>query len=150
MAAQNVAAMRGRCRVDFQAVLGTIGCLAGVGLILPGALNLLPILTVVAAAVVAVESILISGFYIYYGDRPPPLAYSVVMAIFAAFIAHGRFSAQPILAANCFAYSVCKRCQSGTHRLRSDDAPERLTRDKTLQHVETNVPTGSAGMAMNR
>jgi hypothetical protein len=76
------------------AFLGAFGCLAGVGLILPGATNVLPVLTPIAAAAVAAQSILITAFYIYYGDRPP-MPYSVAMAIMGAFIAYGRFTLKP-------------------------------------------------------
>ena len=76
------------------AFLGAFGCLAGLGLILPGATHILPGLTPVAAAAVAVESLLISGFYIYYGDSSP-LFYSFAMAIMAAFICYGRFMLKP-------------------------------------------------------
>lgn len=72
------------------AVFGLIGCLAGLGLILPGAINMLPILTPISAAVVAAESILISALYVYYRDFSP-LVYSVAMAVIAAFISYGRF-----------------------------------------------------------
>jgi hypothetical protein len=77
------------------AVLGTFGCFAGLGLILPGATNILPGLTPIAAAGVAVQSILITSFYIYYGDRSP-MAYSAAMAILAAFICYGRFALKPL------------------------------------------------------
>lgn len=88
-----VAAMRELPR-GLWAFLGAFGCLAGVGLILPGALKVLPVLTPISAAAVAVQSVLISAFYIYYGDRAP-LPYSVSMAIMAAFIAYGRFALRP-------------------------------------------------------
>jgi DoxX-like family len=90
---KNVAAMRGLPR-GLWAFLGAFACLAGVCLILPGALDVLPILTAVAAAGVAAEQALISGLYIHYGDRPP-LPYSVTMTLMAAFIAYGRFSLKP-------------------------------------------------------
>jgi hypothetical protein len=76
------------------AFLGAFGCLAGLGLILPGATKVLSGLTPVAAAAVAAESVLISSFYLYYGDRAP-LPYSVAMALMAAFIAYGRFALKP-------------------------------------------------------
>jgi hypothetical protein len=76
------------------ALLGAFECVAGVCLILPGAIKVLPVLTPIAAAAVAAQSVLISAFYIHYGDRAP-LPYSVVMAIMAAFIAYGRFVLAP-------------------------------------------------------
>lgn len=91
---KGVAAMRALPR-GLWAFLGAFGCVAGVGLILPGAINVLPGLTPIAAAAVAAESVLISAFYVHYGDRPP-LPYSVVMALMAAFISFGRFALAPL------------------------------------------------------
>jgi DoxX-like family len=91
---KNVAAMRELPR-GLWAFLGAFGCLGGLCLILPGAINVLPVLTAVAAAGVVAQSALISAFYVRYGDRAP-LPYSVVMTIMAAFIAFGRFALQPL------------------------------------------------------
>ena len=90
---KKVASMRARPR-GLWAFLGAFGCLAGLGLILPGAMNVLPVLTPIAAAAVVAESVLISAFYVYYGDRSP-MIYSVAMAIVAAFISYGRFALKP-------------------------------------------------------
>jgi hypothetical protein len=76
------------------ACLGVFSCLAGLALILPGAIRVLPVLTPIAAAAVAAESALICAFYIYYGDSSP-LVYSVAMVVIAAFIAYGRFVLKP-------------------------------------------------------
>jgi hypothetical protein len=91
---KNVASMRALPR-GLWAFLGAFSCLAGLGLILPGATHVLPVLTPIAATAVAAESILISAFYIYYGDFPP-MTYSVAMAITAAFISYGRFALTPL------------------------------------------------------
>ena len=91
---QNVASMRELPR-GLWAFLGAFGCLAGLGLILPGAIHVFPVLTPIAAAAVAAESVLISAFYVYYGDRSP-MTYSVAMAIMAAFISYGRFALKPL------------------------------------------------------
>jgi uncharacterized membrane protein YphA (DoxX/SURF4 family) len=90
---KGVASMRALPR-GLWAFLGAFGCLAGLGLIVPGAINVLPVLTPIAAAAVAAESVLISAFYVYYGDRSP-MVYSVAMAIMAAFISYGRFALKP-------------------------------------------------------
>ena len=68
--------------------------MAGICLIVPGVIKVLPNLTPIAAAAVAAESVLISAIYIYYSDFSP-LPYSVAMAIMAAFIAYGRFVLKP-------------------------------------------------------
>lgn len=91
---KGVAAMR-ELPHGLWAVFGAINCLGGVGLIVPGATKMLPVLTPVSATVIAVESALISALYVYYGDRPP-LSYSVAMTILAAFIAYGRFALKPL------------------------------------------------------
>ena len=91
---KGVAAMRALPR-GLWAFLGAFGCLAGLGLILPGATNVLPGLTPIAAAAVATESALISAFYVHYGDRAP-LPYSVAMAIMGVFISYGRFALAPL------------------------------------------------------
>lgn len=76
------------------AIMGAIECLAGLCLILPGALNVLPRATPIAAAVLAAQSLLISALYLYYKDFAP-LPYSLVMAAMAAFVAYGRFVLKP-------------------------------------------------------
>jgi hypothetical protein len=76
------------------ALLGACSVLAGLGLILPGAFNLLPVLTPVAAAAVAVENVLISALYVHYGDKAP-LKFSASIAVVAAFVAYGRFVLKP-------------------------------------------------------
>jgi len=90
---QSVASMRELPHALWMS-LGAFGCLTGLGLILPGATNVLPGLTPIAAAAVAAQSVLITAFYIYYGDRSP-MFYSAAMAVMAAFIAYGRFALKP-------------------------------------------------------
>jgi uncharacterized membrane protein YphA (DoxX/SURF4 family) len=77
------------------AFLGGFGCLCGVGLILPGAIHLLPVLTPIAAAGGAAESVVISAFYVHYKDRAP-LPFSIAMAVLGAFIAYGRWVLSPL------------------------------------------------------
>ncbi len=91
---QGVAAMRELPHGLWMA-LGAIGLLAGIGLILPAALGRLPVVTPVAAAVIAVHSVLICALYLYYGDRAP-LPYSLAMAVIAAVIVYGRFVLKPL------------------------------------------------------
>jgi len=91
---KGVAAMRALPR-GLWAFFGAVGCVAGLCLILPGAINVLPVLTPIAAAVVAAESILISALYLHYGDSSP-IPYSVAMAVIALFISYGRFALNPL------------------------------------------------------
>jgi len=76
------------------ALFGLLNCVGGLGLLLPGLLKIGPGLTALSATVVAALSAVISGLYIYHGDKPP-LGYSVAMSVMAAFIAYGRFSLKP-------------------------------------------------------
>jgi len=76
------------------AFLGWIGCLTGLGLIVPAAIGLLPGLTSIAAAAVAAQSALVSGFYLRYRDRAP-LPYSVAMVMIALFVCYGRLELRP-------------------------------------------------------
>jgi hypothetical protein len=74
---------------------GFCSILAGLGLILPGVLRVMTILTPVAAAGVAVENAVISGLYVRYGDKAP-LKFSLAIAVLAAFVAYGRFVLAPL------------------------------------------------------
>lgn len=91
---KNVASMRALPR-GLWTFLGAFGCVAGLGLILPGLINMQPELTSIAAAAVAAQSILISAFYVYYKDHSP-LVYTVVMTIIAIFISYGRCVLVPL------------------------------------------------------
>ncbi|MDB4986915.1 MAG: hypothetical protein JWN04_2093 [Myxococcaceae bacterium] len=77
------------------ASLGVFGCVAGLGLILPGVTSVLPHITPIAALAVAAQSLLISAFYLYYGDSSP-IVYSLAMVLMASFIAYGRFALKPL------------------------------------------------------
>ena len=90
---QGVAAMRALPH-GLWALFGAINCLGGLGLLVPAAVSKWPALNALAATVVAVESVLLSALYIYFGDRPP-LSYSIAMAVMAAFIAYGRIVLNP-------------------------------------------------------
>jgi uncharacterized membrane protein YphA (DoxX/SURF4 family) len=91
---KNVASMRALPHALW-ACFGAVGCVAGLGLIVPGAIDVLPVLTPVAAAVVAAESVLISALYRHYGDSAP-MPYSVAMAVIALFVSYGRFALEPL------------------------------------------------------
>lgn len=75
--------------------LGAFGCLTGVGLLLPGILGILPGVTAMAAVAIALQSLLITGFYLRFGDKAP-VSYTVVMALLAGFVAYGRFELVPM------------------------------------------------------
>jgi len=78
----------------FWSCVGALEVLAGLGLVLPGATKMLPILTPVAAACLAVESAVLAGIFLYYHDYAP-VPYVAVGGIMSAFIAYGRFVLKP-------------------------------------------------------
>ena len=67
-----------------------------VGLIVPDAFHWLPSLTILAATVLAVESILFVWVHIKYREAAP-IILSAVLGVLMAFIAYGRMVLQPIL-----------------------------------------------------
>lgn len=71
-------------------LLGACEWLAALGLILPGATKVLPILTPIAAVCLAVEAIVITILHASYGEVTP-MIWSLVMGLMAAFISYGRF-----------------------------------------------------------
>jgi len=91
---EGVASMRELPR-SLWAFFGAFGCLAGLALVIPGATNVLPHLTPIAAVAVAAQSVLISALYSYYRDFSP-MIYSSAMAVVAAFVSYGRFALAPL------------------------------------------------------
>jgi uncharacterized membrane protein YphA (DoxX/SURF4 family) len=77
-------------------VLGIVELICVVGLIVPSAFNWHPKLTVLAAAILAVESPVFIGVHVKYGETASVIM-SVVLGLLMAFIAYGRLILQPIL-----------------------------------------------------
>lgn len=75
--------------------LGIIELVAVVLLIVPGALHWRPGLTVVAAIVLALESLIFIGVHVKYREVPP-IIMSGVLGVLMAFIAYGRSVLQPL------------------------------------------------------
>jgi hypothetical protein len=71
--------------------LGVLQALFALGLVLPGAFRVLPKLTPISAACLAVISLLGIALYVAYAGFPGIL-WAVVPAILAAFVAYGRFA----------------------------------------------------------
>jgi len=64
-------------------------------LTVPLALGWRPILTPVAAAALAVESVALAAIYAHYSlnlEAANPLMWVILMAVLAAFVAYGRFA----------------------------------------------------------
>jgi hypothetical protein len=78
----------------FWTCVGGLETLAGLGLVLPAAFHVLPILTPVAGACMAVESAVLTAWFLSHRDFAPA-PYTVVGGLLAAFIAYGRFALAP-------------------------------------------------------
>jgi uncharacterized membrane protein YphA (DoxX/SURF4 family) len=74
--------------------LGILELLCMVGLILPGALQWHPKLTVLAAAILAIESLVFIGVHVKYREITP-IIMSAVLGLLMAFIAYGRMVLKP-------------------------------------------------------
>jgi len=75
--------------------LGVFEMVCGVLLIVPAAAKWMPVLTPLAAAALALETLALSGLYARYSLKLTagnPLVWAVVMALLAAFVAYGRYA----------------------------------------------------------
>jgi hypothetical protein len=75
--------------------LGIVELICTVGLIVPAALRWEPTLTVVAASVLAIESLVFVGVHVKYREITP-IIMSCVLGVLMAFIAYGRMVLEPI------------------------------------------------------
>jgi len=75
--------------------LGILELVCTVGLIVPAAIHWRPALTVVAAAVLAIESLVFIGVHVKYREIAP-IVLSGVLGLLMAFIAYGRAVLKPI------------------------------------------------------
>ncbi len=75
--------------------LGILELVCTVGLIIPAAFHWRPVLTVVAASVLAIESLVFIGMHVQYGETTP-IIMSGVLGILMTFIAYGRMVLKPI------------------------------------------------------
>jgi hypothetical protein len=76
--------------------LGIVELVCVVGLIVPGALHWQPSLTIVAATILAVESLVFIGVHAKYREVPPLIS-SAALGLLMAFIAYGRMVLSPFL-----------------------------------------------------
>ena len=74
--------------------LGILELVCVVGLIVPSALHWRPGLTVVAAAILAIETLVFIWVHVKYHEIPP-IIFSVVLGLLMAFIAYGRSVLKP-------------------------------------------------------
>jgi uncharacterized membrane protein YphA (DoxX/SURF4 family) len=80
---------------DVWVALGVVELVCVAGLILPSALRWKPSLTVVAAAILACESLIFVWVHVQYRETPP-LIMSAVLGLLMAFIAYGRKVWKPL------------------------------------------------------
>lgn len=76
--------------------LGILELVCTVGLIVPAALHWQPALTVVAATVLAIESLVFVGVHVKYREIPT-IIMCVVLGLLMAFIAYGRMVLSPVV-----------------------------------------------------
>jgi uncharacterized membrane protein YphA (DoxX/SURF4 family) len=76
--------------------LGILELLCTVGLIIPAVLHLQPRLTILAAAVLAIESLVFVWVHVQYREITP-MIFSGVLGILMAFIAYGRMVLKPLV-----------------------------------------------------
>ena len=76
--------------------LGILELVCTVGLIVPAAFHWQPVLTVVAAAALAIESIVFVWVHVKYREITP-IVMSAVLGLVTAFIAYGRTVLSPIV-----------------------------------------------------
>ena len=75
--------------------LGILELVCTVGLIVPAAFHWHPALTVVAATVLAIESLVFIWVHARYREIPP-IIFSGVLGLLMAFLAYGRMVLKPI------------------------------------------------------
>ena len=76
--------------------LGILELVCAAGLIVPAAFRWRPTLTVAAAAILAIESLVFIGVHAMYGETGS-IVMSGVLGLLMAFIAYGRMVRKPIL-----------------------------------------------------
>ena len=75
--------------------LGVLEIVGAVLLVVPAALKVMPVLTPLAAAVLAVESLALAALYARYSLKPAasnPMVWALVMGVLAAVVASGRYA----------------------------------------------------------
>lgn len=78
--------------------LGVLEILGAVLLVVPAAAKWMPVLTPLAAAVLALETLALAGLYARYSLKltaANPLVWAAVMGLLAAFVAYGRYALRP-------------------------------------------------------
>ncbi len=71
--------------------IGAIDALGGIGLVLPAAVGVAPVLVPIAATGLVLQMIGAVAVHVRRGDPPPVIAVPVVLGLLAAIVAIGRF-----------------------------------------------------------
>ena len=80
--------------------LGVLEMVCAVLLVVPAAAKWMPVLTPLAAAALALETLALAGLYARYSLKlaaPNPMVWAVVMGLLAAFVAYGRYVLRPLV-----------------------------------------------------
>jgi len=75
--------------------LGVLEMVGGLLLVVPAAATSLPVLTALAAAVLALETLALAALYARYSLKlaaTNPMVWAVVMGLLTAFVAYGRYA----------------------------------------------------------
>jgi hypothetical protein len=78
--------------------IGVFEMLCAILLVVPAAAKWMPVLTPLAAAALALESLALGGLYARHSlelTAANPLVWVVLMGVIAAFVAYGRFALRP-------------------------------------------------------
>ena len=89
--------MRALSRGGWRA-LGVLEMLGAVLLIVPAAMQWMPVLTPLAAAALALETLGLAGLYARYSLKltaANPFVWAAVMGLLVAFVAYGRYALMP-------------------------------------------------------
>lgn len=89
---------RSLSQVSWRAI-GLLEILGAILLVVPAAADWMPILTPLAAAALALETLALAGEYARHSLKltaSNPLVWAVVMALLAAFVACGRYALWPL------------------------------------------------------
>jgi len=79
--------------------LGVLEMLGAVLLIVPAAAHWMPVLTPLAAAALALETLALAGLYARYSLKltaANPFVWAAVMGLLVAFVAYGRYALTPL------------------------------------------------------
>jgi hypothetical protein len=80
-------------------VLGVLEMVGAVLLVVPAVANWMPVVTPLAAAALALETLALAGLYARYSLKltaTNPMVWAVVMGLLAAFVAYGRYALVPV------------------------------------------------------